>query len=289
MRQVLFLCLFLTSSLASLAYARINTPGLSAIYGVDDRELISTKSDPKIQEMARAVALIVSVERMDVGMFKTKINASTVQEELNMCASEHFVNRPAIPGCTGFLVGPNVMVSAGHCFVNEDDCSNKKIIFDVDAQKQTKKGYSVSNSSVFSCKKIINTIAMDQQDYSIIELDRVAKKRQPLKLNMTSKIDNKAQVFMIGHPLGMPLMLSKATSVANNNDSFQFTAGLDSFEGNSGSPVINAKTLQVEGILVNGQQDLVQDLKIQCYRNVVYSGAGGEGVFRISELAPYLK
>ena len=62
-----------------------------------------------------------------------------------------------------------------------------------------------------------------------------------------------------------------------------------SFEGNSGSPVFNAETFEVEGILVNGQEDLVQDPKIECYRNIVYGGSGFEGVIRASELAPLLK
>lgn len=294
MRQVLFLTLFTTLLTAtSLKAETILGAGLDAIYGRDDREFVSNKSDKKIQELSKSIALIVSVDHIDVGLFRTAIKAENAQEVLSMCVSERFVTAPVLPGCTGFLVAPNIMATAGHCFQSEDDCISKKIIFDVEAKKQSRKGYSVSPSTVFSCSRIISNSydisRPDLHDYALIELDRAPKNRLPLKLNLTKKIADKEKVFMIGHPFGMPLMLSPNASVANNASELQFSANLDSFEGNSGSPVFNAKTFEVEGILVNGQQDLVQDPKIECYRNAVFSGSGLEGVFRARELAPFLK
>lgn len=295
MRQIFCLSLFLTFSYASISEAKIiNIPsqGLNSIYGKDDREFITNKSDPRIQELAKSVALIVPVDITETGLFKTTIKASSLQETLQMCVSEHFVTRPAVSGCTGFLVAPNILASAGHCFVTESDCATKKIIFDVDTKDQSKKGYSVNTRSVYSCSRIISTVydpnRMDEQDYSLIELDRDPK-RAPLKLNLKKRIENTANVFMIGHPYGMPLMLSREAALMDNSVPYQFKAGLDSFEGNSGSPVFNSKTFEVEGILVNGQEDLVYDPKNECYRNQVYDGKGGEGVFRATELPPFLK
>lgn len=295
MRQIFCLSLFLTFTYASVLEAKIDigSSGLNSIYGKDDREMITNKSDPRVKELSKSIALIVSVDALDIGMFKTTVKAPSLQEAMNMCVSEHFVTRPAVAGCTGFLVAPNILASAGHCFMDESDCATKKIIFDVDSKEQSKKGYSVNSNNVFSCARIISTMydmnAPGEQDYSLIELDRTPKRREPLKLNMSKKIENSANVFMIGHPFGMPLTLSRESAIFNNNGIYQFTAGLDSFEGNSGSPVFNSKTMQVEGILVNGQEDLVYDPKNECYRNKIYDGKGGEGVFRASELPPFLK
>ena len=36
---------------------------------------------------------------------------------------------------------------------------------------------------------------------------------------------------------------------------YYFTANLDTYRGNSGSPVFNAITHKVEGVLVRGEQD----------------------------------
>lgn len=295
MRQIFCLSLFLAFTCASVLEAKINigSSGLNSIYGKDDREIITNKSDRKIQELSKSIALIVQVDVLDSGMFKTTIKAPSLQEAMKMCVSERFVTRPAVAGCTGFLVAPNILASAGHCFMDESDCATKKIIFDVDSKEQSKKGYSVNSNNVFSCARIISTMydmnAPGEQDYSLIELDRAPRHREVLKLNMSKKIDNTANVFMIGHPYGMPLMLSRDSALINNNGIYQFTVGLDSFEGNSGSPVFNSRTMQVEGILVNGQEDLVYDPKNECYRNNVYDGKGGEGVFRASELPPFLK
>lgn len=298
MRQILFLILFSTlfsiSDLkAEMATKLPTTQGHDAIYGRDDREFITNKSDKKFQELAKSIALIVSVDRLDIGMFRTSIKAGSLQEVLNMCASERFVTRPALPGCTGFLVAPNIVATAGHCFQTEDDCANNKIIFDVDSKKQNRKGYSFSSGHVFSCSRIIKNAYdpsnPDLQDFALIELDRAPKRRVPLKLNLSKKIADNEKVFTIGHPLGMPLMLSPNAVVSSNSSELQFKASLDSFEGNSGSPVFNTKTFEVEGILVNGREDLVQDPKIECYRNAVYDGSGSEGVLRASELAPFLK
>ena len=294
MRQIylLFLLGLLLHTSAAESNISISTSGLEAIYGIDDRELVTSKSHPKVKELAKSVALIVSVDHLEVGMFKTTIKAPSLQEAAGMCVSERFVTKPSLPSCTGFLVGPNLLLSAGHCFQDESDCSNKKIIFEVDEKKQIKNGYSVYSSNVFSCARIISnrfdSMAPDQEDYALIELDRVVKRRTPLKLNLGKKISNDDQVFMIGHPFGMPLMLSRKSRLANNSGEFQFSARLDSFEGNSGAPVFNAKTFLVEGILVNGQQDLVQDSDIECYRNKVHDGSGGEGVFRASKLPSIL-
>lgn len=264
-----------------------------SIYGRDEREFITKKSDKKILELSKSIGLIIAKEQVVVGKFRASIEAPLLQEEMSMCKGEPFLTSPIIPACTGFLVAPNIMATAGHCFQTEDDCLNKRIIFDVDATKISSNGYKISSKNVFSCSKIIVTRydpnRPDLEDYSLIELDREPKCRLPLKLNLTKKIGDKEAVFMIGHPFGMPLILSPVGTVSENVNEFQFTTNLDAFEGNSGAPVFNKNTFEVEGILVNGQQDLVQDSKNKCYRNAIYNGRGLEGVLRAIELAPFLK
>ena len=319
MAQVLFLSLFTsllfaTHSSANSTLNSLSNTRVDAIYGKDDREFVTIKSKTKIRKLSKSVALILSSDYLESNSLTTslwmpniqikkmkapvssniiQILAPDLKEARDMCIDERFVTSPALPACTGFLIAPNILASAGHCFINEDDCANKKIIFDVVDSKQNALGYVVSSKNVFNCTKIIST-AYDQsdpyyQDYSLIELDRIPKGRLPLKLNLIKKIADNEQVFMIGHPVGMPLMLSPQGIVSGNLSEFQFSTNLDSFEGSSGSPVFNAKTFEVEGILVNGQEDLVLDPKLKCYRNAVYSGSGNEGVFRSSELAPFLK
>ncbi len=319
MNQILLLILFTNLVFASSVRANTiikipSTLGLDAIYGKDDREFVTSQSNIKIRKLSKSVALILSSDYLDIRPHTTyltmprirlkfflppstsavtQIFAPELLEAQDMCKDERFVTSPALPACTGFLVAPNIMASAGHCFIDENDCANKKIIFDVDDSKQNAKGYKVKTSNIFSCSRIITTV-YDQsdpyyQDYSLIELNRVPKGRSPLKLNLVKKIADKEKVFMIGHPMGMPLMLSPEGSVSSNSNEYQFSTNLDSFEGNSGSPVFNAKTFEVEGFIVNGQEDLFQDPELKCYRNAVHTGSGNEGVLRSSQLASFLK
>jgi V8-like Glu-specific endopeptidase len=286
-RQILFLCLLFSS----FVHAKLPSMAkdLDAIYGADDRELITDKTSSHIKNLAKSVALIVSMDVLDIGYFRTSIKASTLKTNLKMCMGEKFVTRPSVSACTGFLVAPDIVATAGHCFQNEEDCATKKIIFDIDSRNQTRNGYVVLSHNVYSCKEIIKSEISDESDYALIRLDH-ASRRLPLKLNLSQKkIADDASIFMIGHPFGLPLVLSKNALVNNNSDATIFKTDLDSFEGNSGSPVFNSKTFKVEGILVNGQEDLVLDSNRGCYRNKTYDGPGGEGVLRINELLPFVK
>lgn len=288
MRQFLFFTIVLNSLILSQnLWAGIEFGNVNAIYKTDDREVVSRKSPARIQEIARAIGYIISNDYLTKGLFKTTIQANSLKNEANMCVDEKFVKFPSASNCTGFLVDKDIMISAGHCFETESDCSSKKIIFDLDEKKQSENGYSVFNTAVFSCKRIIVQSFSDEADYSIIQLEKVPAGRKPLVLNTQKKISDDSKVFMVGHPMGLPQIYSKAARIVDNMNPSKFKAELDSFSGNSGSPVINAKTFQVEGILVGGQEDLVFDSENFCYRNMTYENSGGESVFRSSNLPAF--
>ena len=292
MRQIFFLSLIMLASVGPLKAGQfpINIPGLNAIYGNDDREIVTKKTAKDLRVLSQSVAMIVQNDFLAVEGAKAFISGETLEKSLNICADERFSQQPSLSSCTGFLVGDNILATAGHCFQVIEDCENKKIIFDLTGETANKTGYEVPSKNVYSCKKIIAQSFEGMKDFALIELDRKVKNRRPLAMNLKNKIANDAKVFMIGHPLGQPLMISHSAKVNDNSDSFQFKALLDSFEGNSGSPVFNSKTHKVEGILVNGQQDFVQDEAKGCYRYKQYEAtlSSGEGVTRAIELLPFL-
>ena len=69
-----------------------------------------------------------------------------------------------------------------------------------------------------------------------------------------------------------------------------FVTNLDSFEGNSGSPVINILTNEVIGILVAGSKDLDFDKVEQCFRYHVCttSTCNGEIVSSIENVLTHI-
>lgn len=290
MRQILLFSLLLGFSTSSFAAKRPQAlAGVDAVYGTDDREYVTSSSPKEIQELAKSTAILVSSDLVDQGLLFTKIKAMPIQKNFSFCPNERFSEALFTAACTGFLVAPDLLVTAGHCIQGDLDCFGKKIIFEVSSKNQSKDGYRVYSKNVFSCKEIVAQNANNDEDYALIRLERKASGRKSLRLNTKGKITDDSKVFMLGHPLGMPLIYSKSVGITKNDNENLFQVPLDSFEGNSGSPVFNAKTLEVEGILVNGQSDLFFDSQKGCYRNTVYDEErGAEGVFRIEKLLPFL-
>jgi hypothetical protein len=118
--------------------------------------------------------------------------------------------------------------------------------------------------------------------------------RQPLKVRTSGKITTKDQVFLLGHPLGLPLVFSPSAEISDNSNPVYFKTRVNSFRGNSGSPLFNAKTFLVEGILVRGEEDLQFDEINQCQRYAKYLSTDvdfklkGESVTRIKYILPFL-
>ena len=95
----------------------------------------------------------------------------------------------------------------------------------------------------------------------------------------------------MGHPSGLPMKIAGGSKV-HALEKHYFVANLDTFTGNSGSPVLNEKTGLVEGILVRGGKDYIFDFDEGCYYvnkceptpNKEISGCGGEHISFITEL-----
>lgn len=297
MKQIFFYAfLFCQISFAAVA-GLIDFQNVDAIYGKDDRSFVDSRSKQKIKELSQSVALIVSEDVIEKKFLYSLIlaNQITDKEGLNVCIDEKFAKHHSVNSCTGFLIGPDLVASAGHCFMSAEDCANKKIIFNVRSINEVDKGYNVFNNSIYECSEIVkNAFNPDESlDFSVIRLKKKVFGRKPLVMRTKGMISSSDQVFMIGHPLGLPLVSTSNALVNDTANPHFFKATLDSFQGNSGSPVFNSKTFEVEGILVNGQDDFLEDSSKGCYRNQVYDQGTveapsilGESVSRISEILP---
>lgn len=68
-------------------------------------------------------------------------------------------------------------------------------------------------------------------------------------------------------------------------------ANLDTYEGNSGSMVVNSNTLQVEGILVTGNTDYIRNGTCCVSNSCPNTGCSGsfEGITKIVQVATIVK
>lgn len=111
--------------LSSLTHAEIN-----AIYGDDDRIEVEESSNPVHKEIAASVAAMIPsyVADFSSGDFVSFFDI-TLKDTSNVCSNERFAHQQTVSTCTGFLVGPKHIATAGHCVRSMIDCEYSRWVF----------------------------------------------------------------------------------------------------------------------------------------------------------------
>ncbi|MCG2724712.1 MAG: serine protease [Elusimicrobia bacterium] len=91
-------------------------------------------------------------------------------------------------------------------------------------------------------------------NYALLRLDRKVSGHTPLAINRDQNLKVGTKLFVIGYPNGLPVKIAGNAEIRSVHNDY-FAANLDTFRGNSGSPVFNAETYLIEGILVDGVGD----------------------------------
>jgi hypothetical protein len=226
-----------------------NTATSEVVYGEDNRvDIVDSKNTNHIRWSKSAAAQIQNF-KIDENL---NLDSRTLGEHEKLCKGERFFDQINPAYCSGFLVGEDILVTAGHCMTSELDCNEKSWVFDF--VKGTKK---LKAQNIYKCSEIISQ-AHDRQsmnDYAVIRLDRPVIDRPYLKFRTSGKISDNQSILVIGHPSGLPLKIADGAIVRKNTDDVFFETNLDTFHVNSGSPVLDSTTGLVEGILVRGEAD----------------------------------
>ncbi len=258
MNKFLLTLLLTVSMQASFAQNKV-------IYGEDNRLDLYEVTDPMLQELALSTAAMIAKDRLEQDGNFYDITADTLAD-YGVCSGERFTEQLMPANCSGFLVGDDVLVTAGHCIQTMADCNKSNWVFDFAIAHEGDDVSRVKASSVYSCKEIISRELNDytMNDFAIIRLDRKVTDRAPLRFRTEGKIEVGTPIVVIGHPTGLPTKVSAGANVRSVNDVY-FVANLDTFGGNSGSAVFNTETGEIEGILVRGERDYRYDYGRGCY------------------------
>jgi hypothetical protein len=235
------------------------------IYGPDDRRDEYEVSEADLLAVGDATVALVSIgDLTDNGDGTYSLPAMTFAEvyELStgrpLCLDEPYRDQPNPAWCSGFLVAPDIVATAGHCVTSTADCSNTAFVFGFVMLDATTPVLTIDSSQVYFCSEIIAR-QQNAADWGLIRLDREVTDHTPLPVRRTGKIQDGADVLVIGHPVGLPRKYAGGATVRDNTAAECFQANVDTYGGNSGSAVFNAETMVVEGILVRGNEDFVQD------------------------------
>ena len=254
------------------------------IYGVDNRVDLYHVTDREVLDNADSVVAIFDVSQIaSNGDGTSNLITIRYKDAHNLCESEPFFNQPSGPNCTGFLVAPNIIATAGHCITNSNFL-RKRFVFGFQMKNERDANLTVPDADIYQALAVIDRVEeSDGADYALIRLNRPVPDHKIVQLSRRNRVADNERLYVIGHPAGLPKKYADGAIIRDNTASSYFVANLDTYGGNSGSPVFNMRTDEVEGILVRGENDFIT--VGTCTRSMVCptTGCRGEDVTRVSE------
>lgn len=301
---------FMKTMTASLLTAVLLLPAIvfagggagKSIYGSDNRQdFYAAPAD--MQALSDSVVSFWKADKIDaLNPGGIKLKTSNFGTAMNLCPDVRFREQTIGAFCSGSLVGPDLIMTAGHCVKTDADCQNIKVAFGYNVrQAGAAPVTTMPASEVYGCSRIVKRFLAGEPgsanptgqnlgpDFALIQLDRRVSGHRPLAINRGTDLRNGDGVFVIGHPVGLPLKVAGGATVRDFSKVGYFVADLDTFGGNSGSPVFNARTKLIEGILVRGDEDFA-DSPAGCTTMATYAQTGGRGedVTKISALSSFI-
>ncbi len=260
------------------------------IYGTDDRLDLYDVAEQTWKTKAESTVALIQSSKVKASGSGFSITTSNYGSSQSLCKTEPFYEQVTAAFCSGSLIGPDLIMTAGHCIRTASSCQTTKFVFNFAYKYKGVDPKTVGADDVYSCKELIYTELnnTNMNDFAIIRLDRKVVGRQPLPIRQSGNVGDSDNLVVIGHPSGLATKVAGGAKVRDNTPAQYFIANLDTYGGNSGSAVFNADTGLVEGILVRGEQDF----KYQngCYvSNVCADGAcRGEDVTRVTNILKYV-
>lgn len=286
---LLALAVFAVPSFSQQAPAnpQASGPRPDVIYGDDDRLDLWQVTSPALKAMAASTVGLFQSGSVNIKDGNAELSTESYGSSYGLCQDEPFREQATGAFCSGSLVAPDVIMTAGHCIRSESACKGTKFVFGFSINA---KGGATPNkvpaSEVYSCAQLMGREEVGTgADWALVKLDRPVAGHTPLKVNRGGAPAKGTPLIVIGHPAGLPTKVAGGASVREHRSGY-FVANLDTYGGNSGSAVFNAKTGQIEGILVRGENDFVYDSANQCRRSNVCTNEGcrGEDVTTIGVL-----
>ena len=250
------------------------------IYGEDDRIDLYQETDPQRLDWAASTCALIQATRLTQqpdGSWIISSPGAYVRNGLPACEWEPFGDQPTAAYCSGFVVGEDLIATAGHCY-SESSLAGVRFVFGFKMLDATTPRLEFLESEVYQGIEIVSRESSGALDHSVVRVDRpiTAPNASALPVRRYSVVQPGTYVGVIGHPAGLPMKIAFGdTFVRSSTHNDYFVANLDTFGGNSGSPVFNAEAGVVEGILVRGATDYI--FHPDCFESNVFDNDAGRG------------
>ncbi len=262
----------------------------NVIYGSDGRLDLYQVTDDRLKLLADStVALIRNSDLSVLNSSQVAVAGRNYGSDMNLCASEKYREQDTAAFCSGSLISPDLILTAGHCLETQSSCDNTAFVFGFAVKSVGVLPKTVSPSDVYRCRELVKTFRDNSgADFAIVKLDRTVSGHRPLAVRPVGDVTLTDSLVVIGHPVGLPVKIATGGTVRSISNANYFQANLDTYGGNSGSAVFNAQTGVIEGVLVRGEQDFESRGSCTVSKVCADGACRGEDVTKISAVRPFL-
>jgi hypothetical protein len=211
----------------------------SIIYGRDDRREILEGADSARTRLARSsVALVPAAE------FDRLLNGGEsplAGERLGWCPGERFYDQLSLAACSGILLAPDLVLTAGHCIPEGIGCSGLVYVadyhYDMDGGAPAIGMLDSARCESIVVERVDSVLVPEGFDYAVVQLSGpLAGRDLPQFREQAPRLGE--SVFAVGASAGLPAKITFGSVVNVASLSlgyFDFTG--DVFAGGSGSGV----------------------------------------------------
>lgn len=230
-------------------------------------------TDTAIRKDASSVVAWVCASKLTPGVGSNVSLATTPLTQYttggrpsDVCPSQPFRGQPQAVFCTGVLVSPYVVATSATCLKQAEalcECSKTgaptcdgfftganpavRAVFGFDMLDAAKARTSFAPQDVYTPRRIIKQASSAGYNWALIALDRNVTQRTAAPLR-TDKVGGGENVLVVGNALGLPTKVTSSKVLDNNNTPF-FTLVPGKVGALPGSPVFNARTHVIEGLV----------------------------------------
>lgn len=235
-------------------FAEPGTDVSRGVFGTDDRKEV--KDAEGYEDFVRATAVMIHKESIYNDEFYSWSLREKIQnkygKDIEISDDVRFLDQPAIGSCTGFLIAPDILVTAGHCINSLEEANQFVWVFDYTSESEfiNDRKLQFEKENIYEVEEVITSIYDDNDDYAVLKLKRKSD-RAPYRFRTSGAVLKDGAINTIGSPKGLPLKFATNATVVDVSQSQWFKSDIDSFPGNSGGPVFDQNGF-IEGILVRG-------------------------------------